>query len=262
MVPDCNRKRALTRTQPRPAPWSQVFRLLRDKRSSSIVYKPPSLRSFVTSAQTKTSAKSLLPTRCPAIQFNPDTIYLELASDPTSLSPQTPVASSPPFLMACVSHFSHVRLVTGVGCCFLLQGIFLTQESNSSLMSPPFLMVWLQIEGSHKFPLRSDNLIEQPTELRKSLYLPLLIYDKGHKVRESQMEEMVCVHACVCMCVCTRKLPCPLQGSHPPGTLSLSTQKLPRPCHLEDFNRGVTIWAWSMINSTSCLSKGFPSAPS
>ena len=143
MVPDCNRKRALTRAQPRPAPWSRVFRLLTDKRPSSIVYKPPSLWSFVTSAQTKTLTSSLMPTRHPAIQFNPDTVYLELASDPTRLSPQTPVASSPPFLMACVSHFSHVWLITGVGCHFLLQGIFLTQGLNLSLLSPPFLMDWL-----------------------------------------------------------------------------------------------------------------------
>lgn len=147
MVPDCNRKRALTRAQPRPAPWSRVFRLLTDKRPSSIVYKPPSLWSFVTSAQTKTLTNSLTPTRCPAIQFNPDTVYLELASDPTSWRAQAQKTAP-------------LQLPT----------------ANEVSMLPILLPDEWQIQGFSGTTLLFSNLLQWLKKLRKMLnYVPPLL---------------------------------------------------------------------------------------
>lgn len=40
---------------------------------------------------------------------------------------------------------------------------------------------WLQIWGCYHFPLRFHTSLEQLTELRKALYIPLEFYHKGHK---------------------------------------------------------------------------------
>ena len=54
------------------------------------------------------------------------------------------------------------------------------------------------------------------------------------------MEEMVCV--CVCVCVHTQaSMPSPRQS--PSWHLVFINLEAPQPCHIEDFNGGITIWA-------------------